>query len=93
MSAGFLCWQTDNGRQNDAVMYGAMLKATFKPFTLRADVGGYSGWEYCGDQPLTLKLRADILTRGALTPFLSWQKGLQDWPFDHFRAGVKVVVR
>ena len=21
-SAGFLCWQTDNGRQNDAVMYG-----------------------------------------------------------------------
>ena len=24
LSTGFLCWQTDNGRQNDAIMFGAL---------------------------------------------------------------------
>ena len=38
-SAGFLCWQTDNGRQNDAVMYGLQMFITY--YTLYPDPQGH----------------------------------------------------
>ena len=57
-TTGFLCWQTDNGRQNDAIQYG--LAAFFTPGALRlsAQWAGYFGWERYGDAPMTLSARA-----------------------------------
>lgn len=67
-TTGFLCWQTDNGRQNDAVQYG--LAAFFTPgeipycapwlrgLSLSAQFAGYVGWEHHGDSPQTLSARA-----------------------------------
>lgn len=42
---GFLCWQTDNGRQNDAVQYGVLVGLRLGNFSISETFGGYNGWE------------------------------------------------
>ena len=88
-SAGFLCWQTDNGRQNDAVMYGVKASCTYRFLSLSGEYGGYVGWERDGDTPMTLKTRlsADI---GNVTLCLGHQVGLVDWPFHQLRFGIQL---
>lgn len=85
-STGFLCWQTDNGRQNDAVMYGAEFAYRHKKFTIATCLGGYVGWENDGDRPMTLKTSVtyDI---GALSLCLAHQAGFMDYPFHQIRIG------
>lgn len=95
LSTGFLCWQTDNGRQDDAVQFGAMLKYENKHFSLAESLTGYSGWEHnCGnggelahDRPAVLRTdfryhikRFDIVSR--------YQYGLRDYPFHQFQLGL-----
>ncbi|MFI3281741.1 MAG: hypothetical protein R3Y44_07215 [Rikenellaceae bacterium] len=84
---GFLCWQTDNGRQNDAVMYGAQAKIRTKWFTLTESFGGYSGWERDGDCPMSIK--SEIRTKfGHYEPYFQHQYGFRDWPFTQYKLGV-----
>lgn len=85
-SGGFLCWQTDNGRQNDAVMYGAMLAYRLKRFSIDATLGGYIGWERDGDSPMTLKTNLSYHIDN-LTLRLGYQVGLNDWPYHQIRIG------
>lgn len=85
-SGGFLCWQTDNGRQNDAVMYGAMLAYRLKRFSLDATFAGYSGWERDGDCPMTLKTNISYHI-GDLALSLGHQVGFRDWPYHQIRIG------
>ena len=40
-SVGFLCWQTTEARQNDAVMYGLQAQLNHEYFSLQAEWGGY----------------------------------------------------
>lgn len=87
VSTGFLCWQTDNGRQNDAVMYGAMLKYNYKRFGIDTCLGGYIGWEGEGDRPMTLKTNLSYAF-GAWSLRLSHQAGFMDWPYHQIRVGV-----
>lgn len=83
---GFLCWQTDRGRQNDAVMLGAKLSYDSKWISASAEYGQYTGWEKQGDRPQVLKLRTDFHI-GHVSPFVNWQHGFRDWPFDLLRVG------
>ncbi len=86
-SLGFLCWQTDNGRQNDAVMYGAQAKLHTKWFTLSESFGGYSGWERDGDRPMSIK--SEIRTKfGHFEPYLQHQYGFRDWAYTQYKVGV-----
>ncbi len=86
-STGFLCWQTDNGRQNDAVMYGLRVKLQMKYLTIQETWSGYVGWEKDGDRPMTLK--TNVVGRvGNFEPFFSYQYGLKDYPFHQFRLGL-----
>lgn len=85
-SGGFLCWQTDNGRQNDAVMYGVRLAYTVKNFTIDTCFGGYAGWERDGDRPMTLKTNLSYRI-GDLSLRLSHQVGFMDWPYHQIRVG------
>ena len=85
-SGGFLCWQTDNGRQNDAVMYGLLLAYTVKNFTIDTCFGGYAGWESDGDRPMTLKTNLAYRI-GDLSLRLSHQVGFMDWPYHQIRVG------
>lgn len=93
-STGFLCWQTDNGRQNDAVMYGAMVKLKTHYFSVAEVFGGYAGWENkpsgrhdAHDCPMSLKTCLTGYYKGFELQFL-YQYGLQDSPFHQFRIGI-----
>ena len=88
LSGGFLCWQTDNGRQNDAVMYGAFASLAVGPFTLKTQYGGYVGWEQDGDAPMTF--RTDVAwALGDLSIAAGAQTGFKDWPFNQIRIGLE----
>ncbi|MBE6210938.1 MAG: hypothetical protein E7130_04855 [Rikenellaceae bacterium] len=87
LSTGFLCWQTDNGRQNDAVMYGALLAYKYKRFGIDTCLGGYVGWEGDGDRPMTIKTNLSYAF-GDWSLRLSHQAGLMDWHYHQIRIGV-----
>ena len=86
LSGGFLCWQTDNGRQNDAVMYGALLAYNYKRFSIDTCLGGYAGWENDGDRPMTLKTSLSYRI-GDFSLRLMHQVGFNDWPYHQIRFG------
>ncbi len=85
-SGGFLCWQTDNGRQNDAVMYGAMLAYRYKRVMIDTTFGGYAGWERVGDRPMTLKTNLSYHIDN-LSLRVGYQVGFNDWPYHQIRIG------
>lgn len=87
LSSGFLCWQTDNGRQNDAVMFGALARYDNEWVSASVQYGGYIGWEKYGDFPRVLKGRIDCCSRWPVHPFVSVQYGFNDWPFTGVRFG------
>lgn len=92
---GFLSWQTDNGRQNDAIMYGGMLQLTLlREFMISCAIGGYSGWENslkegkdAHDRPMSLKTRAEWRNKD-LSIFATVQHGIRDYPYNQFKIGV-----
>jgi hypothetical protein len=86
LSTGFLCWQTDNGRQNDAVTYGVLVAYRYKKFSIDTCFGGYAGWERDGDRPMTLKTNISYHI-GALSLRVGHQVGFMDWPYHQIRVG------
>ena len=86
-SVGFLCWQTDKARQNDAVMYGLQARLRHEYFSLQTTWGGYKGWEKQGDAPMSLKIKAAGHIHG-FEPFVQYQWGIQDYPFHQVRIGL-----
>jgi hypothetical protein len=86
-SAGFLCWQTGQSRQNDAVMYGLQALLRHEYFSFLATWGGYVGWERYGDAPMTLKFRAAGHIKG-FEPYVQYQYGIKDYPFHQIRVGL-----
>lgn len=88
LDLGFVCWQTDNGRQNDAFMVGLVASVDTRPVRLTAQWGGYSGWEKRGDHPRSVKARLDIHAGRHFDVFFYFQQGLRDWPFTQYRAGL-----
>lgn len=88
VSGGFLCWQTDNARQNDATMYALKATARFRHIHISQDVRGYFGWEKNGDCPAVMKTTIEGRIK-RITPFVEYQKGLHDYPFQQFALGLK----
>lgn len=86
LSTGFLCWQTANGRQNDAVMYGLLASLRSGKFKAELNYGGYVGWEGTGDRPMTLKTKLSW-SIGQFSIDAMHQAGFIDWPFHQFRIG------
>ena len=86
-SLGFLCWQTDNSRQNDALMYGVQLLVKQEYVSLRATWGGYMGWEKHGDRPMTVKVQVAGHVKG-FEPYVAYQYGIKDYPFHQVRVGL-----
>ena len=95
LSGGFLCWQTNNARQNDAIMFGLMVKWTYKRLMLEQTLRGYSGWEHsttrdkdlAHDRPVVLKTRA-AYRFGKWEALASYQYGMRDYPFHQMQLGV-----
>lgn len=96
---GFLCWQTDNGRQNDAVQYGLMVGLKAGKFNLKETFGGYSGWqsnskEYghlVHDRPMSLKTYLSY-TFKTFEFYTMVQHGLIDYPYTQVQLGCTVNV-
>ena len=86
-TTGFLCWQTDNGRQNDAVQYGLASFLTLGDFRASAQWAGYVGWERHGDAPMSVSARTSYRF-GNYEPFIYFQQGIKDWPFTQIRLGL-----
>lgn len=86
-SAGFLCWQTDNGRQNDAVMYGLQMLVKSQYVSLRTTWSGYVGWEDMGDRPMIIKGRLCGHAK-RFEPYVEYQYGIKDYPFHMLRVGL-----
>lgn len=86
-SLGFLCWQTDNGRQNDAIMYGIKASYKYRKISLSTEYGGYIGWEKDGDAPMTLKTNICYSLRN-IDIGIGHQIGFRDWPFHQLRLGI-----
>ena len=94
LTTGFLCWQTDLGRQNDATQWGALLKWENTLFSLSGSIAGYGGWEHnnengelAHDQPAVL--RTDLACHfGRFDVVAAYQYGLRDYPYHLIRAGV-----
>ena len=89
LNAGFVCWQTDMGAQNDALLCAASLGVETSLANLSFDYGGYSGIEKSHDAPTTFKIKLELLPDSSFSPVLFFQKGVRDWPFSQFRFGVK----
>jgi hypothetical protein len=86
-SLGFLCWQTDNGRQNDAVMYGLQAQLKHEYISVAATWSGYVGWQRNGDRPMSIKARVAGHIKG-FEPYVQYQYGIKDYPFHQVRVGL-----
>lgn len=102
-SAGFLCWQTDNARQNDAVMYGILLQLKTKYIRWKTEFAGYAGWEKQGDLPMVIRTKIEGLLRvrgkkhndkeiHSLNPFVKYGYGIKDSPWHHLEVGITYSV-
>ena len=92
-SLGFLCWQTDNGRQNDALLYGIQLKLIGSKFDIGYTLSGYSGWESslsnnlgAHDRLMSLKINATYHL-GKFDIITGCQQGIRDYPYFQLRLG------
>lgn len=88
VSGGFICWQTDIGCQNDALMYAGSVELDTRLFDASVELGGYHGREKYYDSPVTCKFRVEFLKGGTVSPMLQYQLGLKDWPFNQFMLGL-----
>lgn len=92
-TAGFVCWQIDNGTQNDALLLGGRIDYSQPWADFTIECAGYSGREFkyfgevSGDRPVSLKAAASFHI-GDFTPFVYFQHGLRDWPYTQFRIGL-----
>lgn len=85
-SGGFLCWQTDVGRQNDAVMYGVQAAWNCRKLYVKTTWNGYAGWEKDGDRPMVVKAQLSYKLR-SISIDTYYKMGLVDWPFRQLSLG------
>lgn len=96
---GFLCWQTDNGQQNDAVQYGLLVGLHAGRFHLTESFSGYAGWqstikEYghlVHDCPMSLKTKL-AYNLGKWDLLAAFQYGLKDYPYYQLQIGASYSI-
>lgn len=84
---GFSCWQIETHRQNDAILYGLQVSANGEHYNLSVNARGIHGRLHQGDAPSVIKARLD-LKLGNWSPFVSYQHGLNDHPFNFYSIGL-----
>jgi len=86
---GFLCYQLNSARQNDAPLYGAKVILSSKKWSFENGIHGYSGWLDKGDKPQVLRSKFDFCQNN-FHYFLEFQYALRDYPFHRIQAGVNL---
>lgn len=95
-ATGFLCWQTDKDRQNDAVMFAIKVALNYRRISISEAFAGYSGWEHlvtsldqkAHDFPMSFKSRVAYSINSQWQLFALYEHGLTDYPYMHFGLGL-----
>lgn len=89
-STGFYVWQTfgDRHYQNDAILYGVGFQYERSGWQLTQDLSGYNGYIGGGDKPAVYRINLRKMRKRKTDFFVGWQKGLRDYPFASWRAGL-----
>lgn len=94
---GFLCWQTDNGEQNDAIQYAALAGLKIGNFDISETFSGYFGWQSQSygkdvhDCPMSLKTKITWKIK-QWEVFAMMQNGLMDYPFTQLQLGTSFSI-
>ena len=89
--AGFLCWETTNSKQNDALMYGAKIIMSNKNIEFENSISGYSGWMNNGDHPMVFSSQLTHKNK-RINFFGQYQYGIRDFPYHHIRLGFLIPI-
>jgi len=84
---GFLSYQLQNARQNDAPLFGGKIVISSDKWSFENGIAGYSGWFDKGDRPLVLRSKLNV-ELGPWKYFLQYQHALRDYPFRRIQVGV-----
>lgn len=87
-NVGFVCWQTDMFKQNDAFLYGLMVKRTTDKYEIKCSWEGYTGWQNNGDSPSVLRFYLETKNK-IVNVYERAEFGLNDWPYTQITIGVK----
>jgi hypothetical protein len=90
-NAGFLCWETTNSTQNDALMYGAKIIISTKNMEFENSISGYNGWMNNGDHPMVFSSQLTQKNK-RINFFGQYQYGIRDFPYHHIRLGFFIPI-
>jgi hypothetical protein len=90
-NAGFLCWETTNSTQNDALMYGAKIIISTKNIEFENSISGYNGWMNNGDHPMVFSSQLTQKNK-RINFFGQYQYGIRDFPYHHIRLGFFIPI-
>lgn len=85
---GFYCWMTNEiiHRQNDAVLFGGGLTATYGGFTLSTDLSGFKGYKANGDHSMAWRNHVQYELKKNILSF-RYNHGLKDNRYDTLSVG------
>ncbi|MDD4923204.1 MAG: hypothetical protein PHS30_12125, partial [Bacteroidales bacterium] len=86
---GFLCYQLNSARQNDAPLYGGKVILSSEKWSFENGIHGYSGWLDMGDKPQVLRSKL-AFKQGNRYYFVQFQYALRDYPFHRIQTGVNL---
>lgn len=97
---GFMCWETTNSRQDDAIMYSMQLNLMKGNFNLENYIGGYDGWMHrhstygfdYGDSPLVYHLKLKYTNKNS-DYYIQYQYGIKDFPYYQMRVGIAFRIK
>lgn len=86
--AGFYCYMTNDivHRQNDAISYGAGVRATYRNFSLDCDYAGFRGYQRNGDKPMILRTKLNYEIKKNIISF-QYRHGMKDYLYDSYSLG------
>jgi len=84
---GFLCYQLNSERQNDAPLYGGKVILASDKWSFENGLHGYSGWLDKGDKPQVFRSKLN-LKEGPMLFYLQFQYALRDYPFHRLQTGI-----
>ena len=95
---GFMCWETINHTQNDAILYATKIIISKKKMEWEGGISGYSGWMHShaqfgsnyGDQPVVINTRLSFKNNKNKYN-LNYQYGLRDFPYHEIKAGIQLT--
>ncbi len=89
---GFYVWQTylDEYAQNDALSFGGGIELQYGRIGFVNTIRGYSGYMHNGDHPLVYRSELQF-HEGMASLIVGYERGIRDYPFSCFRAGIRVV--